>query len=410
MADSCFSDYRKVLLQFRQRQFIYVAKDDPSRSKEQSAFEAELEQLACWLHSSFAQTDRLNQVTTKIISGRTLNDVLNLSYENFHSLIPFDRMGCSLISEDGKYITQYWVRSDYDSEITVGNGYTVPFNGTNLNSINKEQRRPRITNNLEEFSVTHPGSKVAKLLVQEGILSNLTCPLVVRSKLIGYLFFSSRQANVYDDIHQDIFLATSSNVSHLVEKSLLFEQVNRLNNQLSAAIESLKVKASFDSLTGVYNRGSVMEFLSESISTAKTKKRVMSVILCDIDYFKSVNDVHGHVVGDVVLKTVAQTLQNGLREYDSVGRYGGEEFLIVLPGTESGGAIVVAERIRQAISQLAFEGVKPFNVTISMGIATTGLDSEYTDETTLITRADDALYKAKESGRNRVVLYREDKV
>lgn len=407
MAGSHFSDYRKVLRQFRQRQFVYVANNDPSSSEEQSAFEAELEQLAYWLHSSFAQADRLNQVTTQIISGRTLNDVLNLSYENFRALIPFDRMGCSLVSEDGNYITQYWARSNYDSENAVGNGYTVPFNKDSLNSFTQEQARPRIINDLKKFSSTRPGSKVSKLLLEEGILSNLTCPLIVDSKLIGYLFFSSRQANVYRDIHQEVFLATSSNVSHLVEKSRLYENVNRLNNQLSQALESLKVKASYDSLTGVYNRGSVMDFLKESLSSAAQKQRVMSLILCDIDFFKSVNDVHGHVVGDVVLKTVAQNLSHGLREYDAVGRYGGEEFLIILPGTESGGAIVVAERIRNTISELAFDGAKsPFNVTISMGIATTGINSEFSDEITLIKQADEALYQAKESGRNRVVLYR----
>lgn len=188
MAGSHFSDYRKVLRQFRQRQFVYVANNDPSSSEEQSAFEAELEQLAYWLHSSFAQADRLNQVTTQIISGRTLNDVLNLSYENFRALIPFDRMGCSLVSEDGNYITQYWARSNYDSENAVGNGYTVPFNKDSLNSFTQEQARPRIINDLKKFSSTRPGSKVSKLLLEEGILSNLTCPLIVDSKLIGYLF------------------------------------------------------------------------------------------------------------------------------------------------------------------------------------------------------------------------------
>jgi diguanylate cyclase (GGDEF)-like protein len=126
------------------------------------------------------------------------------------------------------------------------------------------------------------------------------------------------------------------------------------------------------------------------------------VLLLDLDHFKRVNDTHGHRVGDSVLQVVADTLRASLRATDIAGRYGGEEFLVVLPQTDLAGAGVLAERVRVAIEETAIDvgGAEPLSVTVSVGVA--ALDEAARSAEQLVERADAALYGAKDAGRNRV--------
>jgi diguanylate cyclase (GGDEF)-like protein len=165
--------------------------------------------------------------------------------------------------------------------------------------------------------------------------------------------------------------------------------------------DDLRSKANDDELTGVSSRGAIIEVLRRGLAHALRDGKPLSVIFVDLDNFKRVNDTHGHPVGDAVLREVSRLLGAQLRAYDAVGRYGGEEFLIVLPGCASANALEVAERVRRAVAE------KPVNttagqvaMTISLGVATTGGQSVGPDE--LIQAADKALYWAKRAGRNRV--------
>jgi len=125
------------------------------------------------------------------------------------------------------------------------------------------------------------------------------------------------------------------------------------------------------------------------------------VAMADIDHFKRVNDEHGHRIGDRVLAETARVLRGAIRATDGVGRYGGEEFLIILPGTDAAGAAVLAERLRSAVegSPVRDAAGEPFSVTISLGV---GEHADGDDKDSLVTRADTALYRAKAGGRNRV--------
>lgn len=165
--------------------------------------------------------------------------------------------------------------------------------------------------------------------------------------------------------------------------------------------EQLERFVNIDSLTGLLNRRAILHRLDEQITHARRYGEKLSVIMLDIDRFKRINDKYGHIAGDDVLEKVAVWLQRRLRDTDSAGRYGGEEFVIVLPKTDLSAALVIAERIGKSIKAAKMKDLKGnvFSVTISQGLARYKPGD---DRSSLISRADSALYRAKQNGRNRV--------
>jgi len=178
-----------------------------------------------------------------------------------------------------------------------------------------------------------------------------------------------------------------------------------LQEELLATREALRVQATHDGLTGLLNRTAVMEALQSELERANRAHQPISVMLADLDYFKRVNDRYGHLVGDSVLAESARRMKAAIRRYDSLGRYGGEEFLFVLPGSAAGAAATQAERIRDAIAATPYSNATaPLPVTCSIGIASRDHPgTEHTDE--LVREADLALYQAKRLGRNRVEIW-----
>ena len=168
--------------------------------------------------------------------------------------------------------------------------------------------------------------------------------------------------------------------------------------------EELQALATQDPLTGVANRRALLARLESDFLRARREQLSLACMMVDIDHFKKINDTFGHVVGDDVIRAVADTLTRHCREYDIVGRYGGEEFLLVLPGLDVQQAIPIAERIRVAIGELCGTGRLPLDhLSASLGIAC--MDPQTKDCVALIDHADQALYTAKQGGRNRVCVY-----
>lgn len=160
--------------------------------------------------------------------------------------------------------------------------------------------------------------------------------------------------------------------------------------------------SSTDSLTGLYNRRVLVKTLNKEFQRATRCQQTLSLIMLDIDFFKQVNDRFGHLNGDIVLIGVANLLKDYLRPYDVATRFGGEEFALVLPNTELAGATEVAERLRNAIEEMRFSGeIRDLKITVSIGVACYPTDQVITIDQ-LLQQADQALYHAKENGRNRV--------
>lgn len=180
-----------------------------------------------------------------------------------------------------------------------------------------------------------------------------------------------------------------------------------LANQAALVIENARLYnqmqylAVTDTLTGVYNRRGLFDRGQQEISRSLRSSRPLAAIMLDIDHFKQINDTFSHVVGDEVLRILTKLCQDNLRSLDIIGRYGGEEFAIVLPETDTASAQLVAERLRQCVAETpVFTQNGVVNFTISVGVAS--MTDGISTMAVLLDRADTAMYQAKETGRNRV--------
>jgi diguanylate cyclase len=172
------------------------------------------------------------------------------------------------------------------------------------------------------------------------------------------------------------------------------------NAKLKQAVATIEELVSLDSLTGIYNRRHLFQILNQEINRSGRSQNTFCLCIMDIDHFKQVNDTYGHQAGDVVLREMADNISRSLRNIDCFGRYGGEEFLIVLPQTSLEGALIKAERVRQQVEALDFPKVaENFYITVSIGVAE-HKEGESVDDT--LARADQCLYAAKAAGRNQV--------
>ena len=175
-----------------------------------------------------------------------------------------------------------------------------------------------------------------------------------------------------------------------------------LQQSLKEALEVQRYQAQHDRLTGIFNHVEILNILEKELDRAGRQNGNLAVIMGDLDHFKKVNDTYGHVAGDAVLVEVAARMKNNIRLYDSAGRYGGEEFLLVLPGCTTDEVMIIAHRILESISKdpVMFNNI-PIKVTISLGVAVNRV-GEIVATTELVQLADTALYRAKQNGRNRV--------
>ena len=179
-------------------------------------------------------------------------------------------------------------------------------------------------------------------------------------------------------------------------------RIIELQEQLLKAREELRLQATYDSLTGLFNRCYILNTLDGEVARSSRELQPLSVLMLDLDFFKAINDTRGHLAGDAVLREVAVRMKACVRRYDSVGRYGGEEFLMVLPGCDLPGARMQAERIRETIGSVPFAiSGESVSVTCCIGVSCRTRNS-LADAATLLREADRRLYQAKSQGRNRV--------
>lgn len=222
----------------------------------------------------------------------------------------------------------------------------------------------------------------------------IIAPLLVEDSVIGLLMVMSNSLDETDVTVFDIFAAQ---IAISLRNAKLLEE-------LALAFSRQKELAQTDALTGVNNRRALFDNGQKMLSAAQRYERELSLIMLDIDHFKNVNDRFGHAVGDQVLQHVTQVIAGELREADFIGRYGGEEFVIVLPETEVGQACQLAERLRLMVEKAHLQDdAGEVSVTISLGVATLTPDIDNFDM--LVNKVDQALYDAKRNGRNQLKVF-----
>jgi diguanylate cyclase (GGDEF)-like protein/PAS domain S-box-containing protein len=300
--------------------------------------------------------------------------------EQLYLVIPYDSASVQLLRENELEIVggRGW---DNPKEVL---GLRFPVPGDNPNTVVLQTGKPYILGD---------AVKIHSSFKEDGphkhIRSWLGVPMIVRGQITGLLAIDSTQLNCFTPNNVKIATTFADQVAIALENARLFEEVQNL--------------ALTDALTGLYNRRGLFEIGHIEFSRSLRLKRSFSVIMLDIDHFKDVNDRYGHPVGDQVLQFMASELRSAVRDADIVGRYGGEEFAIFLPGSDGKGAMELAQRLRGTIEKtLFYVEENEIGITISLGVA------EYNENNpnleTLFARADQALYVAKHKGRNRVIL------
>ncbi|MBM3156872.1 MAG: sensor domain-containing diguanylate cyclase [Chloroflexi bacterium] len=227
-------------------------------------------------------------------------------------------------------------------------------------------------------------------------MRSLICaPIIVKNEVTGIIHLDSSRKNAFDKDHLEFVELLANEIAIAIERSLLYSEIQDI--------------ATKDGLTGSFNRRKLDVDLIAGIAVAQKGGKQLSFLMMDIDWFKKYNDFHGHLKGDRVLQKMASVLKSSVRAFDSVYRYGGEEFAILLPDTGKDDASRIAGRVRDVVGQEAFEGERESQpnqkLTVSIGIASFPADAQQGYK--LVEAADSALYAAKRSGRNRVCIYGE---
>ena len=333
----------------------------------------------------------LNKVTQAIGSTIELDKLLELIFEQLCSAIACDTYSVTLYDPAEQALDFHILLDDGKryppARIPIGNG---------LASWVIENKRPLL---IRQYSKEIDSLPVKPIKLGQNRFSEswLGVPMLQGDQILGMLAIASYKANAFIQEDRDML----SNVA--VQAALAID-----NARHHAEVEE---QARRDSLTGAYNHGYLLKRLYEEVDLARLNRQPLSVIMMDIDYFKAYNDTYGHIVGDDVLCLVVKAIKSHIKNTDLVGRWGGEEFAVALPGTTTSQARGVAERIRHTLAEmnLTNRDGHPINKpTMSQGIAT--FPNDVKDATELVDLADQTLYVAKQRGRDQIMVAAQERL
>ncbi len=257
-------------------------------------------------------------------------------------------------------------------------------------------------------SIANLEEEITRLLAEEEYNEHpLRAPLAALFQDYQDHLAQMERLTTISDGYQTVLREKNHTLADRFRKQIKYlQKIVRISDQyqqmLREANDALKIASTQDPLTGLPNRRLMEERLTAEVALAARHGHPVAIAMIDIDHFKRINDSFGHDVGDKTLVTIAKAISNALRAYDVCARWGGEEFLILLPETEVTDALAIAERLRASVEQCRFSELPPHSpLTISIGLAMHGKEANLDDT---IKRSDAALYEAKNMGRNRVIL------
>lgn len=329
----------------------------------------------------------LNEISQVVNSGTGLDETIQAIFRQLKLIIPVDEFGITLCDPDSEKLDAYLYRGDgsrIDKE---------PFNIYDKSSLSRYIMEKKKT---EYFPDIYSKDSIFNFTEADWVHvfsshSLLGVPLVRRGEMFGVLLAGSNRIDAYTTGQIELVETIAIQSSTSIDNARLYEEVQK------ASIT--------DGLTGLDNRHHFNLLIDQEIERTIRYKRDLCMIMLDIDHFKNINDRYGHVTGDLVLQHVATMIEKYLRKADIAFRYGGEEFIILLPETDLKSGSLVAERIRSLIEEQACEtDHSKVYVTVSLGVC--NYQADFTDSKAFVDAADQALYSSKSGGRNLVSVYR----
>lgn len=347
-------------------------------------------------HQHATESETLRQASAAVAATLKLDETIDRILEQLNRVVPYDSASVQLLHENKFEIVGQ--RGFEDPSSVLGMSFSLADDAPNRIVI--ERRKPYIVKDAPA------AYEVFRNSPHDHIRSWMGAPLIIQDRIIGMLALHSVQFNCFTTEHTRLASVFAAQVAIALENARLYEETHRLSI--------------IDSMTGIFNRRHFMDLAQQEYQRSRRYNRPLSIIMLDLDHFKAVNDDYGHLTGDQILQTIVSLCQDNLRESDIIGRYGGEEFIVLLPETQGQApptnkpepnhdqlqstAKDVAERLRQIVEKTSIHTAKgDVRITISLGVAELSESNESID--TLIDHADQALYAAKENGRNQVAVY-----
>jgi diguanylate cyclase (GGDEF)-like protein len=330
-------------------------------------------------------------------SGLILEQLLDFIYKGFDGLLPYDRIALAIVDDDGDMTRSRWACADAES-VTMGSGPAVPVHHAVVQEL-LASGQALIIGELQTYLDEHAESGPPRFIVEQGMRSSLTCPLATEDGPVGLIELSSRQARAYKEQHKQELEEVASHLAAILQRSRMYERLGELNWQLRVARDALEYQANHDGHTRLLNRNAIIALATQELARAARPGKPIAIVMCDIDGLEGINETHGRLVGDAVVRAVADRLKGALRSYETVGRYGGEEFLITLYDCEADYLPHVMERLRKAVGEREIDtDAGALMVTISSGAAAGS--GAAGDIDTFVRIAEEAVKDAKQAGRD----------
>ena len=325
-----------------------------------------------------ALAEALIDTASALNSTLQLDELLDRILTNVGRVVHSDAVNIMLINDGLAHIVRHQGYSDRGLDATMSSFRLKVKDIRNLREMG-ESGQPVLIGNVKAYSGWYDLPETSWICSYVGV------PICIRGETVGFINLDSAMPDYFIPAHGDRLQAFADQAAVALENARLYEEVRQL--------------AVTDSLTGLANRRALEDLGQREVEISLRFKRPLSAIMIDIDDFKQVNDTYGHLIGDQALLNLVKTLRENVRNIDLIGRYGGDEFLILLLETDLTMAYPIAERLRRTVSQAILPTEKgPVAITISLGVAQ--VEPGVEDLATLISYADQAMYEAKENGRN----------
>lgn len=343
---------------------------------------AELNKARKAEHEQRLLAETLRDSIAALNSSLNYEEVLNLILDNLGKVVPHHSASLAVLDENGMVQVERTRGYTEEEGVALCNFSHIPARSHYL------WRRVIETHQPVFIPDTAEDAEWAAQPLLPWARSFACAPTIIKENVIGFLNLESRQPGFFTQAHIWQLQAFADQAAVAIDKARLFDETQRL--------------AITDGLTGIFNHRHLMQLCDHEYERSRRFHHQLGIIMADIDHFKMVNDTYGHPVGDGVLKSLANLFMENLRTVDLLGRYGGEEFMVLLPETNFEQAMAAAERLRMQVEQAYHRDASPVAITISLGVASTEANNNLT-LSALIKLADDALYIAKNAGRNQVV-------